>query len=124
MTEWIKCSNKKPEHNQIVICNGNRTYCCEEDMNKSWYHVARYDNKPCTWDINMNVLEYNDTFYIEDVEPHDHVENVTHWTELPEPPSEDSQPVHAACLALYASNSRHVEPSLAHDANAQYHLDP
>jgi len=82
MIHWIKFEEIKPKHNQLILCKGNRTYCCEEDMNKTWYHVARYDNKPCEWDVNMNPIAYTDTCYIEDVEPCDHLENVTYWAEF------------------------------------------
>lgn len=91
MIEWIKCSERKPDHGQMVICNGNRTYCCEEDMNKSWYHVARYNNIPISWDKDMNPIDFNDIFYVEDLDlDHaDHVENVTHWAEFSEPPKKE-----------------------------------
>lgn len=74
MTEWIKCSERLPEGSHAVLI-----YSKEIGITGSYLHQTA-GCLPSYWVLT------DDDEYIRIIQLY----KITHWAELPEPPSEDS----------------------------------
>ena len=85
MSEWIKCSKKLPSDGQKVICYGNKTICCEEDMEPAAEHTAIYEIKMSEWREDEAGNKYDIQYYdVWNVDDDYHVLNVTQWKPIAE----------------------------------------
>lgn len=48
-----------PNEGERVICHGNKTICCEEDMEESAEHMATYHLKESSWREDKNGNKYD-----------------------------------------------------------------
>ena len=59
MSEWISVKRAYPHDGAIVICKGNPTLCCEEDMDKLGEYKCIFKRKIQEWKIGPNnEIEY------------------------------------------------------------------
>lgn len=81
MTDWVRCSDRMPEVDQIVLirgCNG-------------MFGVARAADGPpsgCRWWDPYSIIGYDWSWAFEDIYGDDPYKYVTHWAPCPEQPGD------------------------------------
>jgi len=84
MNEWVYVLDELPKEGEKVICHGNKTICCDLDMEEATEHVAIYHLKPSSWkedkDGNKYDIETYPYFDLQD-EPY-HLIFVSRWKRI------------------------------------------
>lgn len=79
--DWVYVLDGLPKEGEKVLCHGNKTLCCELDMEDAQEHVAIFRIKESSWRRDENGNKYDvvtyPSFEIDD-EPH-HLIFVSRW---------------------------------------------
>lgn len=94
MTEEICVTQALPNHGQVVMCYGNKTFCCKEDMDEPDWHHVRFEfiisafklKKNLPSDPEESILEYCKCIENWAIHPendlNEHVIGVTKWKKI------------------------------------------
>ena len=85
--------DQKPNENERVLCFGNKTYCCEEDMeDESKWHLVKFKIFISSFKVDQEGNKYDVKYkYIFEFEEDDPISpyiinNEIPWMRLPENP--------------------------------------
>ena len=84
--DWIYVLDELPKEGEKVLCHGNKTICCDLDMDEAAEYEATYHLKMSSWRIDKDENKYDiETYHSFDLADDEyHLIFVSRWKRIRE----------------------------------------